>query len=148
MKMDKRECRASADPGLKMKTDNGILHAEQVDYIIRTTVKIIDHHKIFILYVYSRGQAAQGDCRPMWTVFQYHEKDYATLERKEDGSVKWRSASFERLGGSWAFPRKCAFYSARDEARVASYFKSSPGRGLAPLLEAQRAIQERRRRER
>ena len=82
MKMDKRECRAFADPGLKMKTDSGILHAGQIDYIIRTAVKLISHHRTLILYIYPRTQAAQGDSRPLWTVFQ-DKTDHMTLERQE-----------------------------------------------------------------
>ena len=147
MKMDKRECRAFADPGLKMKTDSGILHAGQIDYIIRTAVKLISHHRTLILYIYPRTQAAQGDSRPLWTVFQ-DKTDHMTLERQEDGSAVWRTAAFERLGDSWDFTSRCAFYSASDESRLCQYLKDSSGSGLGALLKAQRDIQERRRRDR
>ena len=130
-----------------MQEGSGILHAEQVDYIIRTAIKIIDHHKTLVLYLYPRGQAAQGDARPLWVVFQGRE-DYITLEWQEGGSVKWRTAAFERLENGWGLHKKCAFYSQQDEARVASYFKTNPGSGLEPLLKAQRAIQAQHRRER
>ena len=93
MKINKRKCRAFADPGFKMQSHSGILHAEQIGYIIRTDVKVIDHHQTLILYIYPRGQVAQGDFRSLWTVFQTRD-DYATLERQEDGSLKWRSAAF------------------------------------------------------
>lgn len=146
MKINKRKCRAFADSDLKMKAGDGILHASQIDYIIRTAVKIIDHHKTLVLYIYPRGQAAQGDCRPLWTVFQ-NKDDYITLEWQEDGNTKWRTLAFENLGDAWNLVKKCAFYSARDEARVASYFKRSPGSGLASLLEAQESIQAQRRRD-
>ena len=68
MKINKRKCRAFADSGFKMQAGNGILHAGQVDYIIRTAIKIIDHHKTLLLYIYPRQQAVQGDFSPLWTV--------------------------------------------------------------------------------
>jgi len=85
MSLNKRKCRAFADPGFKMRSHSGILHAPQIDHIIRTAIKIIDHHKTLLLYIYPRKQAAQGDSSPLWVVFQKKD-DYATLERQEDGS--------------------------------------------------------------
>lgn len=143
MKLNKRECRKFADPGLRMASGCGILHAEQIDYIIRTAVKIMAHHKTLVLYIYSRTEAAQGDFRPLWTVFQ-NKDDFITLERKEDGSFKWRTAAFENLDKSWNLYNKCAFYAASDETCLCRYFHSSSSRGLNPLLEAQRTIQNRR----
>ena len=55
--LNKRECRRFADPDLKMKKGSGLLHAGQIDYIIRTAVKMIGHHKTLVLYAYSRTQA-------------------------------------------------------------------------------------------
>lgn len=147
MKLNKKECRKFANPGLKMAPGNGLLHAKQIDYIIRTAIKIIDRHKTLILYIYPRGQAAQGDFRPCWTMFHGRD-DFIALFMKDDGSTVWRTAAFERLGDSWEFTKKCAFYSARDEARLCSYFKSSSGGGLAPLISAQAAILEKRRQQR
>lgn len=144
MKINKRKCRKFADPGLKMNAGSGILHADQIDYIIRTAVKLIDHHKTLILYVYSRAQAAQGDFRPLWVVFQTKD-DFITLARKEDGGTTWHTAGFERLENTWDLHQKCAFYSLSDEKRLCGYFKSDPGNGLEPLLEAQGDIQERQR---
>ena len=143
--LNKRACRKYADPKLKL-ADNGLLHAEQVDYIIRTAVKLIDHHRVLVLYIYDRAEAEQGRFIPLWTVFQ--TKDYyVTLARQDDGSLKWRSAAFENLGKDWCFPNKCAFYSARDERRISRYFHKSGG-GISALICAQKAIQERRSRER
>ena len=110
MSLNKRKCRAFADPGFKMRSHSGILHAPQIDHIIRTAIKIIDHHKTLLLYIYPSQQAAQGDSSPLWVVFQKKD-DYATLERQEDGSFKWRTAAFERLGDSWDFIKRCTFYS-------------------------------------
>ena len=142
--LNKRICRKFADPDLKMAWNNGLLHAEQVDYIIRTAIKIISHHKTLILYIYPRLQAVQGDFRPLWAVFQ-GKNDYITLE---DGSFKWRTAAFENLDNSWDFTRKCAFYSAKDEGRVIRYLKSDSGSGIKALTSFQYNILEKRRRER
>ncbi|MEY8518449.1 hypothetical protein AALC25_16410 [Lachnospiraceae bacterium 29-84] len=142
--LNKRECRKFASPDLKMASGNGLLHADQIDYVIRTAVKIIDHHKTLVLYVYSRTQALQGDCRPLWTVFQDRD-DFITLECREDGSTAWRKSAFDSLGGRWGFTGRCAFYSAKDEARVTRYLKSSRESGIDSLVIFQWGIQEKRR---
>lgn len=145
--LNKRECRKFANPDLKMITGCGLLHAEQVGYIIRTAVKIIDHHKTLILYVYPRIQAVKGDFRPLWAVFQ-DKDDYITLECRKDGSAKWRKAAFEHLGKDWHFTGKCAFYSVKDEERIKSYLKSDSGSGMETLTSFQSNILEKRRQER
>ncbi len=145
--LNKRKCRRLANPELKMALNNGLLHADQIDYIIRTAVKIIDHHKTLILYVYPRLQAVKGDFRPLWAVFQ-DKTDYITLECREDGSFRWRTAAFENLDNGWDFTRKCAFYSAKDEEQVFRYLKSDSGSGIKALTSFQYNILEKRRRER
>ncbi len=145
--LNKRECRKLANPGLKMAAGSGLLRAGQIDYIIRTAVKIIDRHKTLVLYVYSRVQAAQGDFRPHWTVFQGKD-DFITLERREDGSAVWRKSAFDSLGGRWGFTGRCAFYSAKDEERVTRYLKSGRENGMDSLVIFQWGIQEKRRQER
>ena len=147
MKLDKRKCRKSAAPGLNMQPDNGILHAGQVAYIVRTATKIIDHHRTLILYIYPREQAAQGDSRPRWTMFHCKD-DFLTLARNKGGSTSWRTAAFSTLDGGWDFSKKCAFYSYQDEKRVSRYFRCSTGNGFSPLTSAQAAIQECRRQKR
>lgn len=62
MSLNKRKCRAFADPGLRMQAGNGILHAEQIKYIIRTAIKIINHHKTLILYIYPRQKGTSVPC--------------------------------------------------------------------------------------
>ncbi len=145
--LNKRECRRFADPCLKMKKGSGLLHAGQIDYIIRTAVKMIDHHKTLILYVYSRTEAVQGNSQPCCTVFQTKD-DYITLVRREDGSTAWSTAAFINLGYSWDFPYKCAFYSAPDEKRLFQYFKTTSSNGLRLLCKSQNDILEKRRQER
>lgn len=146
MKLTKRECRKFADPGIKMSLNNGILHAGQVKYIVRTAIKIINHHKILILYLYDRRKAAQGDFKPCMTIFQSTD-DFITLSYKDDGSTFWRTAAFERLDENWWTQKICAFYSRKDEMRVSTYFKSDTD-SFTPLISAQYEIQERRRTDR
>lgn len=143
MKLSKRECRKYANPELKMNAESGLLHAEQINYVVRTAVKIIDHHKTLILYVYSREQAAHGNASPCMAVFHCQD-DFITLSMNENGGTKWRTASFDNLGNSWRFTKECAFYSAKDEERVRNYFKGSTDSGFMPLARAQYKIQEKR----
>ena len=145
--LNKRICRKFANPDLKMAWNNGLLHADQIDFIIRTAIKIISHHKTLVLYVYPRLQTVQGDFRPLWAVFQGNA-DYITLERLEDGKTAWRTAAFENLGKSQELTGKCAFYSAKDEERVIRYLKSDSGNGIKALTSFQSNILENRRRER
>ena len=143
MQMNKKECRKFANPGLKMNPRNGILHADQIGYIIRTAVKIIGNHKTLVLYIYSRSQATQGDFKPCMTMF-HGKDDFITLAYKDDGSTAWRTAAFDRLGTDWSFRRKCAFYSPKDNTRVSRYCSSNED-GFTALISAQDAILARKR---
>lgn len=147
MKLNKRKCHKFANPDLKFPPNHGLLHTSQISYIIRTRIKIIDHHKILILYVYLRKQVVKGNCQPCYTVFQSKD-DYITLARKEDGSTTWRKSAFDNLDKSYWFSNSCAFYSANDEKRVSRYFKADADSGFKPFIKAQDAILARRRRER
>lgn len=137
--LNKKLLHQYADPGLTIPANHGLLYAEQVSYIVRTAVRIIDHHRILLLYVYDREQLLQGISAPRWTVFQQGRDDYITLERL-DGCTKWRSARFTCLSRDYWFTSKCAFYSHQDEARVSKYFRSSSP-GFVPLIRAQSDIQ-------
>lgn len=147
MKLNKRKCREFASPGLKMKKSSGLLHARQIEYIIRTAVKQIDHHKVLVLYVYPRIQAVQGNFCPLWTVIQ-NKDDFITLEHRGNGSTAWRTAAFENLGDSRYFTNKCAFYSVPDERRITGYLKNGYDSGIKSLVRFQSDIQEKRRLER
>ena len=140
--LNKKLLHQYADPGLTIPANHGLLYAEQVSYIVRTAVRIIDHHRILLLYVYDREQLLQGISAPRWTVFQQGRDDYITLERL-DGCTKWRSARFVNLNRDYWFTSKCAFYSQQDEARVSKYFRSSSP-GFVPLIRAQSDIQSER----
>ena len=147
MKLDRRKCRKHAAMELKIPKSNGLLYAEQVEYLIRTAVKVIDHHRILILYVYSRADAVEGDFRPKFTVFQGKD-DFVTLARKEDGKAAWRVSAFDDLGAVWPFRKKCAFCSPGDEDRIQGFFKGKEKKGLHLLAWVQDGIQQQRRMER
>lgn len=146
MSMNKRHLRKFADPGLKFRLDSGILHASQISHIIRTAVKVIDHRRTLVLYVYPRSHVLAGDCTPRYTVFQTRE-DFLTLYRKENGTTTWHTAAFDHLDSSYRFSDYCAFYSARDEIRMVRYLKGNSD-GLSSLADAQQVILTRRSMER
>lgn len=136
--LDKKLCQRHADPGLELDPDSGVLYARSVKYIVCTDIQDIDGQPVLILYICSRREAAQGDYRPTWTMFQSLE-DYITLERGDDGRTKWRTAAFEKLFRGNYLGRGCAFYSAQDERRVGGYFKDEGAQGFSALIKAQDA---------
>lgn len=141
--LNKKACREFAAPGIAMSMNSGLLHAEQVKYIVQTEVRIIDHRKTLVLYIHDREHATQGDFLPVWTMF--HCKDgYITLARQEDGKTSWRTASFDNLGEDWRFVDGCAFYSPGDRERLERHFHDSKNHGFNPLVQAQAAMKGRR----
>lgn len=148
MKLNKRTCRAFADPDLKFPSGSGLLYAKQIDHIVRTAIKVINHHKMLVIYVYPRKLLVKGNCQPCYTVFQIRD-DFITLSRKEDGSTTWRKAAFENLDSNYRFSKSCAFYSVQDEKRVLRYFKADAATdGFQVLSAAQEAVLAHRRQNR
>ena len=86
--LDKKALRSFAanNPAPTIPQSHGLLHAQQVDYIIRTAVRIINHRRTLMLYVYDRTKAAAGDPTPVWTMFQAGG-DFITLSRREAGGI-------------------------------------------------------------
>ena len=134
------------NPAPAIPPNHGLLHAPQVRHIIRTAVKIIAHRRTLVLYIYDRTKTT-CDPMPVWTMFQAGV-DYITLARGEDSSTHWRKTAFERLGNDYRFTGKCVFYSAQDERRVCEYFHDNDHGGIAALVRAQTAIQDKRAQER
>ena len=147
--LDKKALRkfTADNPAPAIPPGHGLLHAPQVDYIVRTAVRIIGHRRTLVLYIYDRERAASGDSTPIWTMFQAGE-DHITLARREAGSTHWREATFENLGEDYSFTRMCAFYSVQDEQRVCDFFRDHDHGGMAALTLAQQAILDKRRQER
>lgn len=144
--LDKKECRKFADPGLRMDVGRGLLHAAQISHIVRTAVKIINHRRTLVMYVYDRQEAVQGDFRPVFTVFQTPD-DFITLARKEDGGTAWRASAFDDLVDN-CFSDDCAFYTPMAGERVCRYFRKAGQDGFRVLNSAQRSIQADRSQER
>lgn len=136
--LNKKGLRPFAVPSLRLDPNNGLLYAQSVKYIVCTDVQNIGGQDVLMLYFVPRERAVQGDYRPVWTMYQGPE-DYITLERGGDGKTKWRTARFENLGSDYRFSDLCAFYTAQDEQRVGSYFKSKYT-GFTPLISVQDAI--------
>ncbi len=147
MRINKRECRKFADPGLKMNRNHGLLHTEKVKYIVRTAIKNIGGQRILVLYIYLREQAADGIFLPVWTMFQ-SRTGYVTLSRKEDGSTRWSRAAFCNLKRDYDFGRHCAFYMTGDEERVTRFCKQKASKGFISLYRLQDGIMEIRKKER
>ena len=139
--LDKKALRKFArdNPAPAIPAGHGLLHAGQVDHILRTDVRLIGRHRTLVLHIFDRTQAAAGNPVPVWTMF-HGDHSYITLVREPDGASRWREASFERLGKDYRFMKKCAFYSARDERRICDFFHDDEHGGIAALIRAQNAI--------
>lgn len=146
MKINKKACRNFAAPKRAIFAGHGLLYAKQISYIIRAEVKVIDHHKVLVLYVYSCEEVRKGNLLPTWCVFQARD-DFVTLEQAPLQKSRWRKAMFENLKRDCDFVSKCAFYSPADEGRVLRFLKASEN-GLCSLLRQQVCIQKMRRQER
>lgn len=116
-KIDKKACREFLDPKLGMDTDNGLLYTENIKYIIRTSIKIVGHRRLLILYLYRRQDAAQGVFKPALTMFQASD-DFITYEHGEGTKGRWRTSMLENLERDYRFESKCAFYTRTDEQRA------------------------------
>lgn len=132
MKLNKKACRKFCSPSLKISKRNGLLHAKQVTYLVRTAIKIIDHHRVLILYIYNREQLAKDNIVPEMVMFQ-SKTDYITLARLEDGTTRWRTAIFNNMKGSYYFSNQCAFYGTSDEKRVVRFSGHFLNSGFACL---------------
>lgn len=136
--LDKKLCRQYAEPGLKLDPNNGLLYAQQVEYVVGTEVKDFGTGPVLMLHFYPRERTAKGDYRPVLTMFQSQD-DYVTLERDRGGRTKWRTAAFEKLFKDNSLGRSCALYSIEDERRVGSYFHDEESTGFSALIRAQDA---------
>lgn len=140
MKIDKRQCLKHVNTNWTMNQSNGLLHAEQIKYILRTAVKNIGGKRLLVIYVYSRKQTAEGNFCPQWVIFQ-SRTEYTTLSYKPDGSHCWREAAFENLDDRHSMSGCSAFYTVADEERVIRFCKNNKEYGTWSLNELQRGIQ-------
>ena len=147
MKINKRECRKYADPGFTFKKNDGLLLIENINHIVRTAIKNISGKRVLILYFYERERAADN-AAPEYILFQCRD-DYITLQKFEDGTEKWLSASLENLGEHYAyFHKTCAFYRKKDDERVTRFCKRSYTDSFTALDSLQKYIMQTRLKER
>ena len=104
-KIDKRACRKFSAPGLTFNLNDGVLHAESVQYIIRTAVRNISGQRILILYIYPRENILAGISMPRWVMFQGRD-DYATLSLRKDAAATWQCSSIDSLERTYGFDSK------------------------------------------
>lgn len=138
-KLDKKLCRKLSDPDLHFPKGCGILHCEQVEYVIRTAIKNIGKTRTLVLYLFSTEQAAKGSYKPTYVMFQTKE-DFVTLENMEDGSVRWRASSLDEFKRNYRFQKGCAFYRSKDEDTVKRFCRKEGKNGLSALNSLQSAI--------
>ena len=140
MKLNKRELRKFADPGLKFNPGNGLLLFKKIKHIVRAAVKIIGGKRILTVYFYNREQAAAGCYIPEYTLFQI-KNDYIVLYRKNTGELKWQTSCIDNIEEKYGeFIKKCAFYRQNDEQIVTCFCKMGEFKGFAALNELQTAI--------
>ena len=102
--MNKRVLRQFAVPNGRPNPKNGIFCAEQIEYVVRTAIKNIDHQRTLVLYIYVREDVLTGDHTPRWTMFQ--QKDgYITL-CTDDTGTRWQRSMFVNLGKDHFFRDK------------------------------------------
>lgn len=132
MTINKRACRKYYDPGLTIPASNGLLCVKQVQYIVRTAIKNIGESRLLVLYLYAREKAAERKFRPAFTLYQGKD-DFATLAQGDDGSLKWRTTSFDNINREYNFDKKCTFYSSHDEERVTRFCAITDKKGFQAL---------------
>jgi hypothetical protein len=139
MKINKRECKKYANPGLKFKKNDGLLIAKSIKYIVRTALKNIAGRRILILYFYKRERAADN-AAPEYALFQCRD-DYITLQYPENGNIKWLTASLYNLGDRYdRFIKGSAFYRQEDEQRVTKFCNDPKLKGFDALNRLQEKI--------
>lgn len=137
--MNKRALRKYADPQLRFSKTNGLLYCPQVRHIVRTAVKNIDGTRTLVLYLYETEKAAQGQCAPVFTVFQT-KADFITLKIGENGSTKWLTSNTDYLNRDWRFTSQCAFYTPKDSERVNRYCDGNIEDAFLALTRLQNSI--------
>lgn len=145
--LNKRKCREFSQLNASFDPQTGILHCEQIRYVVRSVVKIIDRHRTLVLYFYPIDRVLAGVISPQYVLFQT-KQDFITLEFCDHGTTRWRKCHADSLNGGYAFLNKCAFYCAKDEEIVKKYCNGVDKRGFTALERLQQNIQERKRCER
>lgn len=146
MKLDKRACRHAANVPLHISLNAGVLYTERVRYLVTSAVKLIGGHRVLAVYFYECERLKANDRMPKWSVFQSKD-DFATLERSEEGNVKWRDAMLVNLIDYYSgnFLPSCVFYKKEGCHSIAGFIdaKSDPAEVLWALNRYQQNIRDR-----
>lgn len=143
MNINKRECRKYINPGFTFKKNDGLLLVKNINHIVHTVIKNIAGRRILIVYFYKRERAAEN-AAPEYVLFQCGD-DYITMQRFDDGTLKWRTASLDNLGKHYAYiTKECAFYRQSDEKRVTQFCKNPELKGFDALNRLQDKIMNKR----
>ena len=140
MKMNKRELRKFADPGLNFNPGDGLLLYKEIEYIVRAAVKIIAGKRTLAVYFYNREKSAGNCCIPEYTLFHLKD-DYIALQRTDDGKLKWRTSCIDNISEKYgSFTKKCAFYKLRDEQIITSFCGMENSTGFDALNKLQTTV--------
>ena len=144
MKITKRELLKHSDSCMQFAPENGLLHAEQIGYIVCTALKNISGRRVLILYFFRRTDAAIGEALPVYVIYQVRD-DYITFEMTDSGKTRWLTSSLENLGLDYRkIHNQSAFYSQKDEARVTGFCAVEDSTGFSALILLQSRIMESR----
>lgn len=141
VKIDKRACRKVGAEPLNIPIGNGMLHDDNIKYLVRTRVKVIAHHRLLVVYFYACERVRAGDRLPIWTVFQ-SRSDFLVQVRDEAGVTKWSTAAIDAY--SLCYPRigyASVFYTLSDKTRLEKYLHNGRD-GIKSLICAQSQIKE------
>lgn len=132
--MNKRALRKYINPKTRFNLNNGLFCAEEIKYLVCTSVKNISGRRILILYFYLKDNILAGDLLPIWIVFQ-SANEYITY--CNSGKTRWRTCRFCDLERDYYFINHCAFYSIADEKRVTKFCKITDEKGFDSLYRFQ-----------
>lgn len=118
-------CRKYLFPAEAPSPDHGLFLVEQIKFVICTSVRMIDHRRILVLYLYSKGEVGHGTPALAFTMFQASDS-FITYAHGTEAKTRWRTSMLCNLNRqSYYFSRReFAFYSRMDEERLLTFFKS------------------------
>lgn len=70
MKLNKKVCRKFAEPKWSMDLNHGLFCAEQIQYIVKSEVRNVDHQRVLILHIYDRKRWRQEKHVPCGPCFR------------------------------------------------------------------------------
>ncbi len=141
-KIDKRACRKFCVEPLRINPNNGLLHADAINYIVRATVRAIGGKRLLVLSFFPTKGTFDAVRNPKYVVFQGKD-DFITLEYCNEGKTKWRRGNIMWLDCEPGNMKdKSAFYSQKDEKKAIRFCNPGHFNGLMALSRLQSHIAE------